>query len=615
MFIRTQSLFYCVFILFMISCADDPKSRFKDTSDAGLRELPSNVDVSTEVSVNNDNNNNGSNNYNDINGADWNPDDVFDAEWDNTDDNPTQPEVDQCDPNALEECDHIDNNCNGMVDEGCSCGGIAQQDCFPGILSNAGVGICTMGVQYCEQEFFGACEGFILPELEKCDSLDNDCDGLIDEDFPAVGQPCDTGVGSCASQGILVCNSDGSDIFCNAVEIEQQSEICDGLDNDCNGEIDDTFPDLHQPCTAGIGVCQVEGIFECSDSGTATVCNAQAIPPTPEVCDGIDNNCDGEIDNGLGIGESCEVGLGLCARAGIMVCNSDGSVGCDAIPGQPQQEVCDELDNDCNGSVDELPECSNHAPSLICPGIINSAPLQSVNLSVSASDPDGDPLTYHWEVTSRPLGSMENPSPNNQANASLFLDMAGEYILTVTVTDPHGLSERCTVTIIAIPTEALRVELAWNIGIPDEVSDVDLHLSSTGNDWFNSLDCYYGNCRGNGLAWGNPGSGDDPRLDIDDVTGHGPENINMDTPNNQTYTVGVHYYSDHSFGPSSVLIKIYCNMQMVREFELVTLQASGSSGNNDFWKVAEVVWNGSTCTIHEFGSPGNRVIVPTSSVR
>jgi len=73
-----------------------------------------------------------------------------------------------------------------------------------------------------------------------------------------------------------------------------------------------------------------------------------------EICDEKDNDGDGEIDEGFDVGKPCTSGIGACRRIGKMVCRLDGmGTVCDANPGQPQTEVCDGQDNDCDGQIDE----------------------------------------------------------------------------------------------------------------------------------------------------------------------------------------------------------------------------------------------------------------------
>ncbi|MGA1842414.1 MAG: putative metal-binding motif-containing protein [bacterium] len=76
--------------------------------------------------------------------------------------------------------------------------------------------------------------------------------------------------------------------------------------------------------------------------------------PNIEICDGIDNNHDGEIDEGFDIGAECTAGEGICMSTGQMVCKQDGTgTECDAVPGDPNTEICDGIDNDCDGVIDD----------------------------------------------------------------------------------------------------------------------------------------------------------------------------------------------------------------------------------------------------------------------
>jgi hypothetical protein len=195
------------------------------------------------------------------------------------------------------------------------------------------------------------------PTAELCDGLDNNCDGSTDEDFTDLGDACTDGLGECHSDGNMVCMVDGSGTECDAVPGAPTAELCDGLDNNCDGSTDEDFTDLGDACSAGLGECQADGNMVCTIDGLGTECDAVPGAPTAELCDGLDNNCDGSTDEDFtDLGEACSLGLGACLAFGNMVCALDGSgTECDAVPGIPEEDdsVCNGVDDDCDGEIDE----------------------------------------------------------------------------------------------------------------------------------------------------------------------------------------------------------------------------------------------------------------------
>ena len=413
-------------------------------------------------------------------------------------------------PGAEEICDGIDNNCDGAIDEGVTTTYFEDDD-------GDGFGNPDQRNDACQisdgwvitgNDCDDTDDGTYPGAAERCDDIDNDCDGAIDEevnsewfadtDDDGFGDP-ENWVEECDPPSGYVSNA--SDCDDNAPSAYPgATEICDDIDNDCDGETDEGLTTLWyedadsdnwgnidstvDACDAPDGYVLLAG--DCDDG------NLNVSPSANEICNDIDDDCDGDIDvdaidepnwyadsDGDGFGNDDAETRSCDAPSGYVSDNSDCD---DSNPdvSPAASEICNDIDDDCDGAIDD-----------------NDADV--LDASTWYIDYDSDGFGTDWMTQSaceNPSGYVEDNSDCDDTDADIYPgaeercngedddcdgdtdEESEEFDIWYADTDGDGFGDADTTTSLRSPPDTSKMTLiatiTTQISIPTPMNSVSV---------------------------------------------------------------------------------------------------------------------------------------------
>ena len=500
------------------------------------------------------------------------------------------------------------------------------------------------------------------PVVDSDTVTDNDTEPVVDSDSVTDNDVEPVVDSDSVTDNDVEPENDTDTVTDNDTEIIDDSDTVSDNDtepaSDSDSELNEDDPYTDWDTVSDDDVCEFV-MNECVNPVTDFGCLPAMEKEFPDYCDGLDNDCDGKVDEGC----YCEVGqtqpcfkgkpgqrnIGIC-QDGVQTCvvGSDGKTGTwgDCTGGiSPKQDICDNADNDCNGCIDDGLCCN---PPVNCSYEIGDAlpftdKIIDGNQIYDTSHLFNDAATANWEwtLTKGPCDIVLNKTSFTTKGATASAGLSGEgaastivsgtglswfkvnfqlsgsYTLHLKITRTNGEVYECE-WVIRVVSNGLRIELCWDkTGAHDSGGrDLDLYLGKNGvtsdvevegmcetetyPGWTEYTACSYRNCRNDddwdvsGWGYGTTSSGKNPRLDIDNIKEAGkPENINVDNPNNgDTFRVLVHTYpwDDYSGAGTHPVVNVYCGGTLRATYG-VSPQYTLTSGG-DTWKVVQIKWVG-----------------------
>ena len=474
-------------------------------------------------------------------------------------------------------CDETTDSCTGdPVPDGTACDN--NQFCTVNDVCVAGT--CAAGDPRDCSSADGVCR------IGQCNEAVNQCipapapDGITCDDgaFCTVGNTCSAG--SCIGTPR---NCDGVANSCNTGRCDESADACVQQPvSDGTACPDTLFCTVMEVCVAGACNTQPRDCSPLADQCNAGVCNE-----TVGAC----------LADPVADGTSCDDGA-FCTVGDACMAGTCGGGPRDCSPATMGDmcldAMCSEVQSSCvtfdNGTCNT---CAMSAPTANAGVDQDVVPNTTIQLNgTGSSDPTNQPLTYLWTLVREPGSNAQLSNPTS-ATPTFLADVSGAFEACLVVTDSDGCAspQQC-VTITVAPLADLHIELVWF----SDNSDLDLHYQAPNysvSKWFTAGACWWNSPSPDwgGGATGDQGDGNaanNPSLDVDNISGFGPENINQSNLfDGDPFTIGVHYYTntDGSLqpltGPVDARVRVFESGALVYE-------RTRSLSCREFWEVGEV---------------------------
>lgn len=374
-------------------------------------------------------------------------------------------------PGATEICDNYDNDCDGANNES-----LATSTYYYD-FDNDAYGVSATTTVWCAlpsgyATSTGDCDDNNAAKnpgaTEICDGVDNNCNGQIDDGATTTTYYYDNdndGYGGNATStqacqkpnGYSVTNNDCNDFKANTYPGAQ--EFCDSIDNDCDGTVDESCTNTYyrdydgdgygNPADSTTGTSQPSGYVtdktDCNDS------NSAIHPGVTEICDSVDNDCDGSVDEGVKTTYYYDYdndGYGLsassttsCTKPDKYVANSQDCNDNNQNIHPGVNDICDGIDNDCDGTIDENNVCGNHATST--PPAECGCNYKNHGGYVSCMAHFSNWLKKLGEIVGKEKGQMMKEAAHNKNSGSSCSCGCPQVNITVSSTCPQTQCSQC----------------------------------------------------------------------------------------------------------------------------------------------------------------------------